>query len=238
MGGPKQPGYSETPTLKERYAKSHGHMGIPGLGSGRSGFRFRYPGIFSRAERKHMLIATLLLVAVGVSWLVFSNLYDPISLLIGAALFVISFIGHEMAHKFFAQRNGLWAEFRTNTYGLIFTALSILPIPFKFLAPGVTNVVGDANRELQGAIALIGPGFNVVLGTICVFSAAIVGPNPIGYTLIFAAVFNGFMGLFNLIPFVGFDGLKAFEWDKTRWAITLVGSIVLIAVEYLVRYII
>lgn len=240
VGGPKQPGYSKVPTLEERYAKSHRHIGIPGLGSGRSDFRFRYPGVFSKAERKHILVASLLLVSVGVSWMLFFSprgLFSITGLVLGAVLFLVSFLGHELAHKFFAQRNGLWAEFRTNTYGLILTALSIIPIPYKFLAPGVTNVVGEANRELQGAIALIGPGFNVVFGSICVFIAALVRLNPIGYALIFVAAFNGFMGLFNLIPFPGFDGLKAFEWDKTRWAITLAGSIALIAVQYLAGYI-
>jgi Zn-dependent protease len=238
VGGPKQPGYSRIPTIQEKYAKSHGHVGLPAARPGRSGIRLGYPGIFSRAERKHIAIASLLMIAVGVSWMYSSlGFFSTGAFVIGAFLFLTSFMGHELAHKFFAQRNGMWAEFRTNTYGLIFTALSIIPIPFKFLAPGVTNVVGGANRELQGAIALIGPGFNVVFGTICVFTAALVGRNPIGYALIFVAAFNGFMGLFNLIPFFGFDGLKAFEWDKTRWAITLSGSIALIVVQYLSGYI-
>lgn len=241
VGGPKQPGYSEIPSLQERYAKSHGHVGIPGLREGRSGFRLRYPGIFSRSERKHIGIAGLLLLAVGISWIVTTVYFDWLSLLIGGLLFLMSFFGHEFAHKFFAQRNGLWAEFRTNMYGLIFTALSILPIPLKFLAPGVTNVVGDANRELRGAIALIGPGFNVAFGIIILLLAALLGrstidPN-ISYALLIVTVFNGYMGLFNLIPFIGFDGLKAFEWDKTRWAITLVGSIALVASGYFAGYI-
>ncbi len=233
VGGPKQPGYAEVPSLQERYAKSHGHFGsIPSIG--RSRFRFRYPGVFSKAERKHILIALALLAAAGLSMMTFYvpgpivRAIDPVYLLIGVAGFLVSFFGHEMAHKLFAQRNGLWAEFRTNTYGLILTGLSILPFPIKFLAPGQVNIVGEGSRELQGAIALIGPGFNIVFGTISIFSGVLFGLTDVGFALLFVGAFNGYMALFNLIPFMGFDGFKAFEWDRTRWAIALIGSIALV----------
>jgi Zn-dependent protease len=233
VGGPKQPGYSEVPSLQERYAKSHGHFGnLPKVG-GRSSFRLRYPGVFSKAERKHIAIAMGLLTAVGLSMMVFEAplgySIDPFYLLIGIVGFLISFFGHEMSHKLFAQRNGLWAEFRTNTYGLILTGLSVLPIPIKFLAPGQVNIVGEGGRELQGAIGLIGPGFNIVFGMITIFSGILFGRSDVGYALFFVGAFNGYMALFNLIPFMGFDGLKAFEWDRTRWAIALIGSIALVA---------
>jgi Zn-dependent protease len=228
VGGPKQPGYSEVPSLQERYAKSHGHIGsLPRIG-GRSGFRLRYPGIFSRAERKHILMAAGLLSAAGISMMAFFMTVDALMLVVGVIGFLIAFLGHEMAHKLFAQRNGLWAEFRTNTYGLILTGLSILPIPIKFLSPGQVNIVGEGSRELQGAIALIGPGFNIVFGAVTIFSGVILGHTDLGYALLFIGAFNGYMALFNLIPFMGFDGMKAFEWDRTRWAIALVGSIALI----------
>jgi Zn-dependent protease len=232
VGGPKQPGYSEVPSLQEKYAKSHGHFGtVPGMGHSRSRFRLGYPGVFSKAERKHILIAAGLLTAVGLSMMVFTIpiSIDPIYLSIGIVGFLVSFFGHEIAHKLFAQRNGMWAEFRTNTYGLILTALSILPIPIKFLAPGQINIVGEPSRDLQGAIALVGPGFNVVFGTISIFAGVLVGFTDIHYALLFVGAFNGYMALFNLIPFMGFDGLKAFEWDRTRWAIALVGSIAVLA---------
>jgi Zn-dependent protease len=233
VGGPKQPGYSKEPSLQERYAKSHGHFGtLPKIG-GRSGFRLRYPGVFSKAERKHILVATGLIVAVGLSMIFFEAPpripITPVYLLIGIVGFVLAFLGHEMAHKLFAQRNGLWAEFRTNVYGLILTALSILPIPIKFLAPGQVNIVGESSRELQGAIGLIGPGFNIVFGMISIFVGILFGHSDIGYAFYFIGAFNGYMALFNLIPFMGFDGLKAFEWDRTRWAISLIGSIALVA---------
>ena len=239
VGGPKQPGYSDVASLQERYAKSHGHVGLPKISNGRRGIRPRYPGIFSRAERKHIFIAAAMVTGVGISFFyTISGTLNLLFLFIGAIGFLVSFFGHELSHKFFAQRNGMWAEFRTTTYGLMLTAFSLIPIPiFRFIAPGVTNVVGEANRELQGAIALIGPGFNVVFGTLCVLSGALLGKSLIGFALVLIGVFNGYMALFNLLPFVGMDGLKAWEWDKMRWAITLIGSIALIAVQFLLSYI-
>jgi Zn-dependent protease len=189
--------------------------------------------MFSRSERKHILLATLLMGGVAISWIVTFIGFDPLSLALGTLLFIVSFFGHEIAHKLFAQRNGLWAEFRTNTYGILLTAISIIPqMPFKFLAPGTTSVVGQANKQLQGAIALIGPGFNVVFGTSLILIGVFLG-RDIGHALILVGGLNGYIGLFNLLPFIGLDGLKALQWDKTRWAITLVASIALIVMQYL-----
>jgi Zn-dependent protease len=232
VGGPKQPGYSDVPSIQERYAKSRGHFGnIPGISSGNSRFHLRYPGLFSRTERKHIALGALLITLVGLS--MEPNFLFPLAIgpvIVSVFGFLAAFFGHELSHKIFAQRNGLWAEFRTNTYGLIFTAISII-LPFKFIAPGHASIIGQPNKFLSGAIAIIGPGFNIVFG----FAALLLGlalrsasvVSSIGFALVFVALFNGYMGLFNLIPFMGFDGYPAFEWDKTRWAIALIGALAL-----------
>jgi Zn-dependent protease len=152
--------------------------------------------------------------------------------------FLAAFFGHELSHKIFAQRNGLWAEFRTNTYGLIFTAISIILPTFKFIAPGHASIVGQANKELSGAIALIGPGFNIAFGFAALFLGfgirAVSGFSLYADAMVIVALFNGYMGLFNLIPFMGFDGFPAFEWDKMRWAIGLGAAVALTIAAYLV----
>ena len=90
-------------------------------------------------------------------------LLQPFFLVLLVPGFVVSFLGHEIAHKFIAQRNGLWAEFRTSMYGIMLTAISVI-LPFKFLAPGQVIVQGNGSRQVMGAIGLVGPGFNLVLG--------------------------------------------------------------------------
>src|SRR5579884_2186652 len=198
VGGPKQPGYARVRGA-ERDAKRP-RFALPAVRSNRSRFRITYPRVFSNA---------LLLIVF----------------ILG---FAFSFIGHELAHKFFAQRHGLWAEFRTNIYGIVITAMSII-LPFKFLAPGQVNVIGNGSKAVLGGIALIGPLFNIVLGWLIFSFVRVLG---IGFGLASLSAFNGWLGLFNLIPFATFDGLKVFEWDKMRWAVATVSSAALLIVNY------
>src|SRR5919197_4107354 len=86
---------------------------------------------FSKTELKHLLLATGLVTAVGLSF----NHYRHVSLEF-LLIFISAFLIHELAHKFLAQSYGSWAEFRTDLYGIMVTAISAIPfIPFKFIAP-------------------------------------------------------------------------------------------------------
>ncbi|MDA4129470.1 MAG: hypothetical protein OK457_01745 [Thaumarchaeota archaeon] len=229
VGGPRQPGYAQV----RRYTpQSRDRPSLPFTRSNRSRFRLRYVGIFSKTEERHVLAATAVMVLAGLTIgdvPLFSNFSLPkvVFLIPG---FVISFLGHELAHKFLARRNGLWAEFRTNMYGLLLTAVSAV-FPFKFLAPGQVNIQGTGSREVMGAIGLVGPGFNIaiaVLGFILSrFSGSFFDPLFLKIT-----IFNGYLAVINLIPFGSLDGTRVFMWDKTRWAIALAASILLLAVGY------
>lgn len=202
--------------------------------TGRPRFRMRYAGIFSRTEKKHILVATIVMSLVGLSFgggsLILGPL-SPLSLIVVLPVFAFSFIGHELAHKFLSQRNGLWAEFRTTAYGLMITIISVA-LPIKFLAPGQTNIQGTARKEILGTIALIGPGFNLVLGMVFFLFSRFSGAQW-GMVLMSIVGFNAWLALFNLIPFGSLDGTRVFEWDKTRWAISFAVSIFLIVVWYL-----
>jgi len=50
--------------------------------------------------------------------------------------------------------------------------------------------------------------------------------------LFLAALLNGFIAVFNLIPIGIFDGFKIFSWDKTVWALAFVPSLVLTVISY------
>ena len=122
VGGPIQPGYA-----KVRGARTFREgPGQPYVKSIRTRFRLRYANLFSKTERRHILLATAVMLLVGLS-LVFPVVFNaPVYLILLVPLFIISFLGHELAHKFLAQRNGLWTEFRTTVYGLILTAVSVI----------------------------------------------------------------------------------------------------------------
>ncbi|MGH9973010.1 MAG: hypothetical protein ACRD93_03830, partial [Nitrososphaeraceae archaeon] len=102
---------------------------------------------FSKIEILHLSIATILVTAVGLSL----NDYRYISWQF-LSIFVSAFLVHELAHKLLAQFYGSWAEFRTNSYGLLVTAFSAIPfIPFKFIAPGAV-VIDLSDRSKFGRV--------------------------------------------------------------------------------------
>lgn len=224
VGGPIQPGYAKVNTRRSEARTAP--FGIPVSRSSRARFGLRYSGIFSRVEQRHVLVATVVMVLVGISLdfgLVFAQPWLLVLLVPG---FVLSFLGHEIAHKILAQRNGMWAEFRTTMYGLILTAASVV-LPFKFLAPGQVNIQGEGRREILGAIGLIGPGLNIVIAA--AFIAAFkLSSFWMGQAMIMLAMFNSWLAIINLIPFGSLDGTRVFNWDKTRWIIALAASVVVL----------
>lgn len=219
VGGRKMAGYADAgPLNKQPRDKSAGIT----VRSNRSRFRLRYPRVFSETEQKHILVATTVMVLVGIS-LVFPAVFSqPLILFLVIPGFIISFLGHELAHKFVAQRNGLWAEFRTSMYGIMLTAMSVI-LPFKFLAPGQVTVQGTANRHLLGIVGLVGPALNLGLGSVF-FTLGKFSPPILVSALFGLTMFNAWLALFNLIPFGSFDGTSVFHWDKTRWAISFGAS--------------
>lgn len=227
VGGQKQPGFARVPpTTDARRERSAGLF----VRSGRSRFRVRYSGIFSEVETKHILLASAVMVLVGLS-LVFTLVYaSPLLVLLFIPAFLVSFLGHELAHKFLAQRNGLWAEFRTSMYGLLITAMSAI-LPFKFLAAGQVVIQGNGSKNALGAIGLVGPGFNIVMGSGFFVLTKFI-PGMLGQAFLGITMFNSWLAIFNLIPFGAFDGANVFRWDKTRWAISFVASCLLLILSF------
>lgn len=179
---------------------------------------------FSKTEIKHLLIATFFVSLVGMSL----NNYRYISIEF-LVIFIIAFLFHELAHKFLANFYGSWAEFRTEIYGLIITAISAIPfIPFKFIAPGAV-VVGISEKSKLGKVALIGPITNLVMGFVFLLFSYIYP-----YSIFFGigASFNAWIAMFNLLPFGVLDGQKIFDWNKVVWSFTMAITMMLFIVSY------
>ena len=190
------------------------------------------------------------LVALSTAWIVlgisFSTRYmfggwfaNPIAFLEVFLLTMLvigtGFLGHELAHKFTAQRYGAWAEFRLWTIGAIMALVfaAIPPGTFVFAAPGAVYIasrstyIGDAmDRKTNGIISLMGPIVNIAAAGI--FGLVYVGLSAAG---IRAFVINGFnflpwaifinlwLGAFNMIPFFILDGQKVLTWNRAIWAL-------------------
>jgi Zn-dependent protease len=185
---------------------------------------------FSHKEIKHLTLATLLVIGVGLSLVGFTH-SDYLTLASFVAMFTISFISHEIAHKIVAQRNGLWAEFRFILISALLTLLSIVSPIFKIIAPGAVMVSGSTDKRTIGKTSIAGPATNIFLGTVFLATAFAFT----GYSPLFAPVayFNSWIALFNLIPFAVLDGLKIFDWNKRIWALAFATSLALAILSYL-----
>ena len=180
----------------------------------------------SKTELLHLTIATLLVMGVGLSL----NGYRSVSWQF-LAIFVSAFLVHELAHKFLAQYYGSWAEFRAFMWGLVVTAISALPMmPFKFIAPGAV-MIGLSDRSKFGRVALVGPLTNLAMGFSFLFLSLFFSSYSPYFVV--GASFNGWIALFNLMPFGVLDGQKIFEWNKLIWAITMAAASGLFIVAYL-----
>jgi Zn-dependent protease len=153
------------------------------------------------------------------------------------------FLGHELAHKFTAQRYGAWAEFKLWTIGAIMALVfaAIPPGTVVFAAPGAVYIasrssyIGDVmDRKTNGIISLVGPLVNVGAAAVsaaiyAVLYAARIGVtiNPVGLQatafpfnpLIWAIQVNLWLGSFNMIPFFILDGQKVLTWNRAVWAL-------------------
>jgi Zn-dependent protease len=174
-----------------------------------------------------LIPAALLIIGIGFSMVFYQNLfYDNMYANIGwgwietsvfALLLTLSFLIHEMAHKFTAQRKGLWAEFRLTTWGAVITLISVFT-PFRLISPGAVMIAGPASKNEVGKISVAGPLTNISLSL--VFLGATFWAIPFSYAVLFLLIasFNAFIALFNLIPFGILDGYKIFSWNKAVWA--------------------
>jgi Zn-dependent protease len=192
---------------------------------------------FSPKELKHLAVAALLVMGIGLSSALYPSVFGAMDWV--AALSVVwvfavvltgSFFAHEIAHKVAAQKRGLWAEFRLTMWGAILTLISVISPVFKIISPGAMMVAGSASTEEMGKVSLAGPATNIFLSVV-LFGLTIV-PSPYSGILLLAAFLNGFMAVFNLIPVGILDGFKIFSWDKKVWGLAFAVSVAVMAAAY------
>ncbi|MHC1566723.1 MAG: zinc metalloprotease [Candidatus Syntropharchaeia archaeon] len=181
----------------------------------------------SETEIKHLSIAWLAISfafsVLIVRWTNWGRVYhiDPLEIFILSLVTVGSaFVLHELAHKFVAQRYGCWSEFRMEPMMLFMGVLFPLFVPFIFAAPGAVMIFKPfLSREENGKIAVAGPLMNVAL--VFFFLPLKLFPGMIGAIGDFGAMINGWIALFNMIPFGVLDGRKVLGWDGKAYGIAL-----------------
>ncbi len=137
---------------------------------------------------------------------------------------VAGFLVHEMSHKFVARRYGCWAEFRAS-YQMLGLAIITSFFRFLFAAPGAVMIAGNVDKERNGKISLAGPASNLIIAAICIAAAYLTsGTGFVFKALVGLSFFSVFLGGFNMIPIMPFDGAKIWHWSKPVYAVTLVAA--------------
>lgn len=216
---------------------------------GQDPYKRKYRIRWSQKEVKHIGIAAALVIGIGYSMALFGlsgfglNSPDLLIMSIFALILTASFLVHEIAHKVFAQKAGMWAEFRLTTWGALLTFAAVF-LPFKIIAPGAMMIGGNApTAKDMIKISVAGVITNMVLAVVFLGLSWLVPPVNKTYffwwlMLIFAAYINSFIAIFNLIPFGIFDGYKIFMLNKKIWVAAFIPAAILTGITgYIVFFI-
>ena len=209
---------------------------------------------FSSTELRHLLIASILVTLVGISILgspygivnalgVFIGLitgpfwWVPVGLI---SIFLLSFIGHELSHKFVAQHYGMWSEFRMTSMGYYLSAIAIL-FSVPIFGTGTVLTSGTSNTEHNAKTNLAGPLSNFVIAislvVVAIFSITLISQPVLFYVMFlvrYGIIVNAILGLFNMIPIQPFDGATVKDWSLPVWITLTIALVSMLVIGYLV----
>lgn len=233
-------------------------------------------GIFKKIspfERKDLLVAWIALaiaftlaLCTGVGGLVsyISSLvsgqpveFNATRLLIAflAALIIVglSFIGHELAHKFTAMHFGFWSEFRKSNPMLVMSVCLAALLGVVFAAPGATLISTDGkplSKKENGIISVAGPLTNIILliifAALMILGVALEGGNIVNggffYTMTPAGflfylgysgwLVNAMFAFFNMLPVGPLDGKKILRWNPLVFLIVIAAAVFLLYIPF------
>ena len=192
------------------------------------------PGKFSRVEIQHLVISmTLLTLAFAFALTPFNLRMGfntdrfPLGIIASFLAIATAFFFHEISHKFIAQKNGLWAEYRMFPQGLFLAFILGISLGFVFAAPGAVMFRGGSRDFETGKIALAGPLANIIISLIMlpIFLFVVFEDSTLGYIVGLVCLINAFLAVFNLLPFGPLDGTKIIRWSPTIWIVMLIISV-------------
>lgn len=176
---------------------------------------------FTRREMKDILISLLVLSIVFAYPEV---MYQPLFAVTSLLTVGVAFVGHELSHRFVARRMGFHSEYVMWKQGLIMALLFafISNGTFIFAAPGAVVFASywasrGPSAEQIGKIGIAGTVFNTVLVYLSLALYLLTGSPLFSYM----GIINGWLAIFNLIPFGPLDGRKVMKWNLRIWLLVL-----------------
>ena len=185
--------------------------------------------LFSTEEIRDLAVSVLVITIVLLSLRDFRDL--SVSFPLFLAVVLISFLPHELAHKFVAIKLGAVAIYKIFVSGLLFSLLTIV-LPIKFIAPGAVVIYQKRFGRWKwkaarltvsegGLISVSGPLVNLGLAGLASLLPGIYFFNLLAYI-------NALLAFFNLLPVKPLDGSKVLEWKPWLWIFLLVSSLALL----------
>ncbi len=191
----------------------------------------------STRELTALLVALLVLgLSFSIRYIFPLQTFNPTQyleiLLLTMIVIGTGFLGHELAHKFTAERYGCWAEFKLWTYGAIMALLFAVVSQgrFVFAAPGAVYIASRSgyfgeglDRKTNGIVSIMGPIINIAAALVFLAGYAV---TQLAHLSIIIGQFNFlqqgvainlWLGAFNMLPIFILDGQKVFIWDKRVW---------------------
>jgi Zn-dependent protease len=201
------------------------------------------PGSFSRIEVGHLTIAiAVLTIAFTFTFsknnLLFFLLGSPVDIQGYLYFMPIAFLGivtaffiHELAHKFMAQKCGLWSEFRMYPRGLLISMIVAFFTGLVFAAPGAVMFRGNAKPSETGRIAAAGASANILIAvvTYVLYYFIFVDLGFWGTLIGFICLVNLLLATFNLLPVGPLDGKKVLLWSETVWFVLFSVAVLLLS---------
>ncbi|MDE1827806.1 MAG: site-2 protease family protein [Candidatus Micrarchaeota archaeon] len=156
----------------------------------------------------------------------------------------LTFVLHELMHKFVAQKYGAIAAFKSSLNGLVITIISGF-IGFLIGIPGATVIYAhNFTKRQEGIVSLAGPLTNFAIFAIFFSIGYALYPNfsqvfginlsnsYLQNILTFVPFISIFLAFFNMLPIYPFDGSKVLRWNK----LVYVGTVAAILIIFLVLY--
>ncbi|MDE1873674.1 MAG: site-2 protease family protein [Candidatus Micrarchaeota archaeon] len=158
----------------------------------------------------------------------------------------LSFVLHELMHKFVAQRFGAMAAFRKSDSGILITLATSL---FGFLVglPGATMIYAPHfTRKEEAYVSLAGPLTNFAVFAVffalgsalfpgfgsgvtrILFGASLSSFSYLQIALSFIVFISIYLAFFNMLPIFPLDGSKVYRWNRGVFAAVIAVIFVLL----------